>query len=140
MSSINKILIMGNIGSDPELRYTPSGTPVCSFRVATNRYYNTPEGERKEETEWFSVVTWKKTAESCNQFLTKGQRVYVEGRIKTRNWESPDGLKHYKQEVIAQQVIFLDRKGNGQKPEDANEGKPDDDNDTEHIEPKDIPF
>lgn len=134
MSSINRITILGNLGSDPEMRFTPNGTPTCSFRVATNRYYNTPEGERKEETEWFQIVTWNKIAESCNQYLSKGQRVYIDGRVHTRNWDTPDGQKHYRQEVIANQVIFLDRKDNGQKSDNT---KNDETND---IDPKDIPF
>jgi len=139
MVSLNKVMIIGNVGSDPEMRFTPGGKPVTSFRVATNRTYNTPEGERKEETEWFTVVAWNRLAEQCNQFLNKGRLVYAEGRLRTRTWESPDGLKHYRTEIIANRVSFLDRKGaagaplaEGEKPAEEPEG--------EMVEPDDIPF
>jgi single-strand DNA-binding protein len=109
MANLNKVMIIGNVGSDPEMRYTPAGNPVTSFRVATNRFYSTPDGERKQETEWFTVVTWNKLAETCNQFLTKGKLVYVEGRLQTRSWEGQDGQKRSKIEVVANTVKFLDR-------------------------------
>jgi single-strand DNA-binding protein len=110
-SSLNKIMIIGNLGGDPEMRFTPSGNPVTTFSVATNRVYNTPDGERREETEWFSVVTWNKLAENCNQYLTKGQRVYAEGRLHTRTWDGQDGQKHSRTEINASNVIFLDKRG-----------------------------
>ena len=135
MVSLNKVMIIGNLGSEPEMRFTPNGNPVTSFRVATNRVYTTPEGERKEETEWFAVVAWGRLAENCNQFLTKGQRVYTEGRIHTRSWETQDGQKHSRPEIIANRVIFLDRRTGGplpdEKPEEAIIGE---------LEPEDIPF
>jgi len=109
MVSLNRIMLIGNVGTDPEMRFTPSGNPVTSFRVATSRVYTTSEGERKQETEWFTVVAWKKQAESCNQFLTKGQRVYVEGSLRTRSWEGRDGQKRVTVEVVANRVLFLDR-------------------------------
>jgi len=134
-SSLNKVMLIGNLGSDPEMRFTPSGNPVTTFRIATNRVYNTPEGERKEETEWFSIVTWSKLAETCNQYLTKGQKVYCEGRIHTRTWDGQDGQKHYRTEIIASQVIFLDKKAapanTDEKGEEIEPGE---------IEPQDIPF
>jgi single-strand DNA-binding protein len=134
-SSLNKVMIIGNLGGDPEMRFTPSGNPVTSFRVATNRVFNSPEGERKEETEWFSVVTWNKLAENCNQYLVKGQRIYVEGRLHTRTWDGQDGQKHYRTEVIANSVIFLDKRTPAAAPEDKSfEGESGD------IEPQDIPF
>ena len=108
--SLNKIMIIGNLGGDPEMRFTPSGNPVTTFSVATNRAYNTTDGERKEETEWFSVVTWSRLAENCNQYLVKGQRIYVEGRLHTRTWDGQDGQKHTRVEVIANNVIFLDKR------------------------------
>ena len=111
MPSLNKVIIIGNIGGEPEMRFTPSGKPVTSFRVATNWISTTPEGERRQETEWFSVVAWNKLAEQCNQFLAKGRLVYAEGRIHTRTWESQDGQQHSRTEVIANKVIFLDRRG-----------------------------
>jgi single-strand DNA-binding protein len=134
-SSLNKVMIIGNLGGDPEMRFTPSGNPVTSFRVAANRIYNSADGERKEETEWFSVVTWNKLAENCNQYLVKGQRIYVEGRLHTRTWDGQDGQKHYRVEIIASNVIFLDKRGGGAAPEDKTfEGESGD------IEPQDIPF
>jgi single-strand DNA-binding protein len=134
-SSLNKIMIIGNLGGDPEMRFTPSGNPVTSFNVATNRAYNTPDGERKEETEWFTVVTWNRLAETCNQFLTKGQRVYVEGRVHNRTWDGQNGQKHSRLEIIASRVIFLDKKAAAtvaeDKPEEGEAGE---------IEPQDLPF
>jgi single-strand DNA-binding protein len=109
MVSLNRVMLIGNVGTDPEMRFTPSGNPVTSFRVATSRVYTTSEGERRQETEWFTVVAWKKQAESCNQFLTKGQRVYIEGSLRTRSWEGRDGQKRVTVEVIANRVLFLDR-------------------------------
>lgn len=109
MASLNKVMIIGNLGGEPEMRFTPNGNPVTSFRVATNRVYTTPEGERKEETEWFTVVAWGKLAEQCNQFLTKGRLVYAEGRLHTRTWEGQDGQKRSRTEIIANRVTFLER-------------------------------
>jgi single-strand DNA-binding protein len=136
MVSLNKVMIIGNLGSDPEMRYTPNGRPVTSFRVATNRVYTTPEGERKEETEWFTVVAWNKLAEQCNQFLTKGRLIYAEGRLHTRTWEGQDGLKHQRTEIIANRVTFLDRQAAPlpeEKVEEAGAAE-------SELEPDDIPF
>jgi single-strand DNA-binding protein len=135
-SGLNKVMIIGNLGADPEMRFTPGGSPVTTFNVAVSRVYSPPEGERKVETEWFSVVTWTKLAETCNQYLTKGQKIYCEGRLHTRSWDGQDGQKHYKTEVIAERVIFLDKKQtsarSGEKLEDQGE--------TGEIEPSDLPF
>jgi len=109
MVGLNKVMIIGNIGTEPEMRFTASGNPVTTFRMATSRTYTSPDGERKQETEWFSVITWNKLAETCNQFLTKGKRAYVEGRLQTRTWDGPDGQKHYRVEIVANTVLFLDR-------------------------------
>jgi len=135
MASLNKVMIIGNLGSEPEMRFTPNGRPVTSFRVATNRVYTTAEGERKEETEWFTVVTWAKLAEQCNQFLTKGRLVYAEGRLRTHTWESQDGQKHYRTEIVADRVTFLDRQAVASLPEEKVEGGGGDE-----LEPEDIPF
>ena len=121
MPSLNKITIIGNVGKEPEMRFTPSGKPVTSFSVATNRVYTTPEGERHEETEWFNVVAWNRLAEQCNQFLAKGRLVYAEGRLSTRKWEGQDGQQRTSIEVIANRVIFLDKKGASALPEDKTE-------------------
>ena len=106
---LNKILIIGNLGTDPEMRYTPNGNPVTSFNVATNRNYTTAQGEKREETEWFRVVAWNQLAEQCNQFLTKGRKVYVEGRLKSDTWTGNDGQVRFTNEINANQVVFLDR-------------------------------
>lgn len=108
---LNKVMIIGNLGRDPEMRYTPSGKPVTSFSVAVSRIRNKPEGERVEVTDWFNVVAWDRLAEICSQYLTKGSLVYVEGRLETRSWEGEDGQKHYRTEVVATDVNILDRKG-----------------------------
>lgn len=104
---LNKIMIIGRLGRDPEMRYTPSGKPVTSFTVATSRTWNTAEGERRVETEWFNVVAWGNLAEICKQYLTKGQLVYVEGRLQTRNWDDAEGNKHTSVEIIASEMIML---------------------------------
>lgn len=106
--SLNKVMIIGNLGHDPEMRYTPSGKPLTKFRVATNRKWTTPEGEEQKETEWFNIVAWGKLAEICNQYLAKGNRVYVEGRLHTRHWTDEDGNHQSATEVVAQEMIMLD--------------------------------
>jgi len=135
MVSVNRITVIGNLGNEPEMRFTPSGRPVTSFRVATNWRYTTPEGERKEETEWFSVVAWGRLAEQCNQFLTKGRLVYVEGRLRLRTWDGQDGQRRARNEIVADRVKFLDR----QAAVIAAETKPGE-SETGEIEPDDIPF
>ncbi len=109
MAGLNKVMIIGNLGTDPEMRYTANGKAVTTFSIACNRNFSGADGERREETEWFSVVTWEKLAETCSQFLQKGRRAYVEGRLHTRSWDGPDGNKRYRTEVIANTVLFLDR-------------------------------
>lgn len=135
MAGLNKVMIIGNVGTDPEMRFTPNGNPVTSFRLATSRTYTTVEGERKQETEWFDVVTWNRLAENCNQFLTKGQRAYVEGRLRTRSWDGQDGQRHSRIEIIANRVLFLDKKSAGTSSEGLSDSGADDDIDT-----GDIPF
>lgn len=107
MAGLNKVMLIGNVGKDPEMRYTASGSAVTTFSLAVNRNFQSQEGERKEETEWFDIVTWNKLAETCSQFLQKGRQTYVEGRLHTRSWEGQDGVKRYKTEVVAQTVLFL---------------------------------
>lgn len=111
MAGLNKVMLIGNVGKDPEMRYTANGKAVTTFSLACNRTHNTPEGERREETDWFDVVTWDKLAELCSQFLQKGRQAYVEGRLQTRSWEGQDGQKRYKTEVVAQTVLFLGSAG-----------------------------
>ena len=95
------------------MRYTPNGNPVTTFSVAVNRVYNTQDGERHEETEWFRVVAWNQLAERCNQYLSKGQKVYVDGRIRTDRWEGRDGTPRTTIEIVAQNVVFMNRPGEG---------------------------
>jgi len=131
VTDLNKVMVIGNLGKDPEMRFTGNGTPVTSFSLAVNRSYSTAGGERHEETEWFNIVAFNKLAETCNQFLGKGRRAYVEGRLQTRSWEGQDGQTKYRTEIIANDVIFLDRK-TATLPGDVNE---------EHQEDvEDLPF
>jgi single-strand DNA-binding protein len=107
--SLNKAMLIGNLTKDPELRYTPSGTAVCSFRVATNRSWTPADSsERREETEFHRIVTWNKLAELCSQLLTKGRKVYIEGRLQTRSWDTPEGEKRFATEVVAEDMVLLD--------------------------------
>ena len=122
MASLNKVMIIGNVGSEPEMRFTPNGNPVTSFRIATNYTRIMPDGERRDETEWFTVVTWNKLAETCNQFLSKGRRAYVEGRLRTHTWEGQDGQRRSRVEVIASKVLFLDRQDIAAFPEGESGG------------------
>ena len=127
---LNKVMLIGNLGADPEMRFTPNGSQVTSFRMATSRNYTSPEGERKNETTWFDVVTWNKLAETCNQFLVKGKKVYVEGRLRTSNWEGQDGQKHYSTDIIANRVLFLDRQATAPISQENHQD----------VEPEEIPF
>lgn len=140
MVSVNKITVIGNLGNEPEMRFTPSGRPVTSFRVATNWRYTTPEGERKEETEWFTIVAWGRLAEQCNQFLTKGRLVYVEGRLRMHTWEGQDGQRRARNEIVADRVKFLDRQPAGVPTEAKPEGKVEEGAEPGDIEPDDLPF
>ncbi len=119
---LNKVMIIGNLGRDPELRYTPSGKPVVSFNVAAGRSWVTSSGERKDATEWFNVVAWGSLADICNQYLRKGSRVYIEGHLQTRSWEDADRQRHYRAEVVANEMIMLDNRNVAEEesPEDLN--------------------
>ena len=128
IASLSKAILVGNLGSDPEMRYTPNGKAVTSFNIATNRRYTTSAGENKEETDWFRVSVWGKQAEQCNQFLSKGKQVYVEGRLHARSWEGQDGQMRTSLEVTAERVLFLGKRGSVALPEG------------EEIEPEDLPF
>ncbi|MFH1381277.1 MAG: single-stranded DNA-binding protein [Chloroflexota bacterium] len=136
MVSVNRMIIIGNLGGEPEMRFTPNGRPVTSFNVATNRRYTTSEGERREETEWFTVVTWGRLAEQCNQFLNKGRLVYVEGRLRTHSWEGQDGQRRSRNEVVADRVSFLDRQASAHLPEEKIEEV----GAEEEVRPEDISF
>lgn len=104
---LNRVMVIGNLGRDPEMRYTPDGQAVTSFSLAASRTWTLANGGRRDSTEWFNVVSWGSLAEICNQFLTKGRRVYVEGELRTRGWEQPDGKKHFRTELVASEMIML---------------------------------
>jgi single-strand DNA-binding protein len=119
MASLSKVTLIGNLGSDPEMRFTPEGKPVTSFRMATNRRYTTSAGESREETDWFRITVWGKQAEPCNQFLSKGRQVYVEGRLHARNWQGQDGQMRTSLEVTADRVIFVGGRALAPLPEEG---------------------
>ncbi len=113
--SLNRAQLIGNLTRDPELRYTPSGTAVCSFSIATNRNWTLESGEKKEEVEFHRIVAWNKLAEICSQFLTKGKKVYVEGRLTTRSWTAQDGAQKQSTEIIINDMILLDSRRDGEE-------------------------
>jgi single-strand DNA-binding protein len=123
--SLNKAMLIGNVTRDPELRYTPNGTPVCSFGLATNRSWM-PEGgtERREETEFHRLVAWNKLAELCSQLITKGRKIYVEGRLQSRSWETPDGEKRSSTEIVIEDMMLLDARPDGSSAVKAREEAP----------------
>ena len=118
--SLNKVMLIGNLTRDPELRYIPSGQAVTTFTIAVNRAFNSKSGEKKEEVAFIRIVAWARLAEICNEYLKKGRPVFVEGRIQTRSWDGPDGNKRYSTEVVADNVQFLGSKpgnGKGESPD-----------------------
>lgn len=119
MKGLNQVQLIGNLGQDPEMRYTPAGKAVTTFSMATSRKYNGQDGNLVEETTWHKVVTWEKVAESCNKALSKGDPVFCQGRINNRSWEDDTGQKHYSTEIVANQVIFLGKPKTGAAPVDA---------------------
>ncbi len=108
--SLNKVMLIGNLTRDPEMRYTPAGTAVCTFGVATNRSWTTDSGEKKEEADFHNIVAWNKLAEICVQLLKKGRKVYVEGRLSTRSWQGQDGTQKQRTEVVINDMVILDKK------------------------------
>ena len=104
---LNKVQIIGHLGRDPEMRFTPSGKAVTTFTVAVSRTWNTTDGERHNETEWFNIVAWGNLAEICKQYLVKGQQVYIEGRLQTRRWDDKESVKHTSVEVVANEMMML---------------------------------
>ena len=113
---LNKVMIIGHLGKDPEMRYTPNGKPVSKFSVAVSRQWNAANGERKSETEWFTVVAWGSLAEICKQYLSKGQQVYIEGRLQSRSWKDDSGNQRTSVEVVAKEMVML-----GDRKKDKNE-------------------
>lgn len=133
--SLNRVQLIGNLTRDPELRYTPSGTPVCTFGLATNRNWTTDTGEKHDEAEFHRIVAWNKLAELCSQFLVKGRKVYLEGRLATRNWQAQDGTQRSATEVVISDMILLDsRRPEEEKMESAPEVS--EDGGTEEPQPK----
>ena len=119
--SFNKMIVVGNVGSDSEMRYLESGTAVTSFTLATNRRYRTSSGEQREETEWFTVTAWGRLAETVNQYVNKGMKIYAEGRLKSSTWEGNDGQTRFRNEIPATDIVFLDSRGAGSSsPNPAN--------------------
>ena len=115
---LNKVMIIGHMGKEPEMRYAPNGRAVTTFSIATNRSYTLADGERKTETEWFNVITWGSLAEICNQYLKKGLQVYIEGRLQTRRWEDSEGIKHAGVEIVANEMMILGNRYNSNHSDD----------------------
>ena len=114
MRSVNRVVLLGNLGGDPELKTTPAGVSVATFSLATNESWTDKNsGEKQEKVEWHRIVVWRKLAEVCNEHLQKGSKVYLEGKLQTRTWDDNNGQKHYMTEVIAHDIVFLDRAGEG---------------------------
>lgn len=122
--SLNKVQLIGNLTRDPELRYTPSGAAVCTIGLATNRYWTTDSGEKKEETEFHRVIAWNKLAELCSQLLTKGRKIYVEGRLRTNAWTAADGTQKTTTEIVIEDMIILDSRRPGVAPAEGESQTP----------------
>lgn len=144
-SSLNKAMLIGNLTRDPELRKTANGQSVTSFTIATNRAYTGSDGQKKEQADYHNLVAWGRLAEVCAQYLVKGKKVYVDGRIQTRDWEGQDGQKKYRTEIVIENMIMLDRAGQGGAPRSDAGGAPqmaDEPSQApeEEIKLEDIPF
>ncbi|MFA5075896.1 MAG: single-stranded DNA-binding protein [Patescibacteria group bacterium] len=143
--NLNKAMIIGNLTRDPEMRTTPQGTATVSFSVATSFVWKDASGQRQEKTEYHNIVAWRKLAEICGQYLKKGSKVYVEGRLQTRDWEGQDGVRRYRTEIILDNMIMLDRAGQSGSnatfsPAPKAEAAPADEVIEEEIKVEDIPF
>ena len=123
MSSLNKVMIIGRLGRDPEMRYTQAGKPVCSLNVATDEGYTNDRGEKVDKTEWHKAVFWDRQAETCSQYLAKGSLVFVEGKLSTRKYQDKQGQDRYVTEIQGQRVQFLDRKADGQSGQQQEGGR-----------------
>ncbi len=134
--SVNKVILIGHLGDNPELRYTPSGDPVANFRIATNRTWKDRDGNQQEKTEWHRIVVWRKLAEICSQYLKKGSHVYIEGRLETRTWEDQTGNKRYTTEILAEQMKMLDSRESAEQLADS----PPLTQDTPDMSEDDVPF
>ncbi len=147
MSSLNKILLIGNLGKDPEIRYTPEGTPVANFSLATSENWTDKSGTRQEHTEWHTIVAWNRLADLSKKYLSKGRQVYIEGRIRTRDWNDRDGNKRRSTEVIATQIVLLGSRSQGtdagaqpMEPSTRSSQEPEDPFTDSGISDNDIPF
>ncbi|MCR4256412.1 MAG: single-stranded DNA-binding protein [Candidatus Uhrbacteria bacterium] len=121
---LNRAMIIGNVTRDPEVRTTPTGQSVCSFGIATNQQWNDAQGQKQQRTEFHNVVAWGKLAEICGQYLGKGRKTYIEGRLQTREWETPDGQKRTRTEIVVDNMIMLDRKDPSAAPRPAGSPAP----------------
>ncbi len=121
MAGVNKVILIGNLGADPEMRYTADGTAVCNFRIATTEKFKDRSGNMQERTEWFKIVAWRKLAETCGQYLSKGKQVYVEGKIRNETWEK-DGTKQYSYKIEADTIRFLGGPGAGNRVQEPEPG------------------
>lgn len=113
MASVNKVILLGRLGKDPELKYTQGGTPVANFSLATDETWKDQSGEKQQRTEWHNIVAWKKLAEICGQYAKKGQQIYIEGKIQTRKWEDKDGNTRYTTEVVVSNLVLIGKKEGG---------------------------
>ena len=138
MASVNKAILLGNLGGDPELRYTPSGSAVANFTLATREQWTGKDGEKEERTEWHRIVAWGRLGEICGEYLHKGKQVYIEGRIQTRSWEDRDGNKRYTTEIVAQTMQMLGSPSKGGRAQSSDERFPGED--PVSIPDDDIPF
>ena len=150
MRSLNKVMLIGNATKDPELRYTPQGTAICTFSVATNREWKDSTGQKKEEASFHRIIAWSKLAEIISQYLTKGSKVYVEGRLSNRQWKDQANVVHYMTEIVADELILLDNKKTVQQivapvevppePEPKEPEPPENIKGTEDVNLDDLPF
>jgi single-strand DNA-binding protein len=137
---VNKVILIGNLGGDPELRSTPGGTSVASFTLATNESWNDKDGNRQERTEWHRIVAWGRLAEICGQYLRKGRQVYIEGRLQTRSWEDKQGNQRKTTEIVARDMQMLGGRGEGGDRAESSAGTPEFAAETVKIEDDDLPF
>lgn len=136
MASVNKVILIGNLGRDPEVRYTPTGTAVAKFSIATTDKWSDKSGEKQERTEWHRIIAWGRLGEICSEYLHKGMSVYIEGRIQTREWTDSEGAKRQVKEIVANVMQMLGNKGRDQRSEDRGQTT----EDREPVPKEDIPF
>lgn len=138
--TVNKVILIGRLGADPELKYTPSGVPVATFNIATDEVWKDKDGNPQERTEWHRIVTWQKQAELASEYLKKGHRVYIEGRLQTRSWEDKDNVKRWTTEVVARHIEFLESRGSGAQASTLPPPSDEDIVPTDFTSDEDLPF